>query len=72
MLKRILGIFNLAAHRHPKSSCRSFRDHHTVSRKQISASALKVLYRLNEAGYDAFLVGGSVKGSVTGRYAEGF
>ncbi|CAH0527109.1 polynucleotide adenylyltransferase PcnB [Vibrio hippocampi] len=37
------------------------RDEHTISRKQISDNALKVLYRLNGAGYDAYLVGGGVR-----------
>ena len=31
---------------------------HNVSRDEVSDSALKVLYRLNKAGYQAFLVGG--------------
>ncbi|HET6546757.1 MAG TPA: polynucleotide adenylyltransferase PcnB [Rhodanobacteraceae bacterium] len=35
-------------------------DHH-ISRKNISNGALRVLYRLNEAGYEAFLVGGAVR-----------
>ena len=33
---------------------------HSISRKEISENALKVLYRLNKAGYQAFLVGGCV------------
>lgn len=37
------------------------RQEHNVSRKQISDNALKVLYRLNGAGFDAFLVGGGVR-----------
>lgn len=37
------------------------RDAHTVSDTDISANALKVLRRLNEAGYQAFLVGGGVR-----------
>jgi poly(A) polymerase len=34
---------------------------HTVSRSDISDNALKVLTRLNKAGYQAYLVGGSVR-----------
>ncbi|MGB5624860.1 MAG: polynucleotide adenylyltransferase PcnB [Woeseiaceae bacterium] len=34
---------------------------HNVSRKEFSKSALKVLYRLDKAGYQAFLVGGCVR-----------
>jgi len=37
------------------------RDQHNVSRKDISKNALKVLYRLNEAGYASYLVGGGVR-----------
>ncbi|MGJ8691131.1 MAG: polynucleotide adenylyltransferase PcnB [Thalassotalea sp.] len=37
------------------------RNDHPVSRQQISPNALKVLYRLNKGGYDAYLVGGGVR-----------
>ena len=37
------------------------RDHHSVSRKHISSGALKVMSRLNQAGYEAYLVGGGVR-----------
>jgi poly(A) polymerase len=37
------------------------RPEHTLSRKSVSQNALKVLYRLKEAGAQAFLVGGSVR-----------
>ncbi|EGU35099.1 polyA polymerase [Vibrio ichthyoenteri ATCC 700023] len=37
------------------------REEHNISRKQISDNALKVLYRLHGAGFDAFLVGGGVR-----------
>jgi poly(A) polymerase len=37
------------------------RDHHSISRKQISPMALKVLYRLKDAGYESYLVGGGVR-----------
>lgn len=36
-------------------------DQHSISRKEISENALKVLYRLNKAGYEAYLVGGGVR-----------
>jgi len=42
------------------------RDQHPVSRKQISTSALKVLYRLNKGGYEAYLVGGAVRDILLG------
>jgi poly(A) polymerase len=37
------------------------RAEHTISRKRISPGALRVLYHLHEAGYQAFLVGGAVR-----------
>lgn len=37
------------------------RADHGISRKQISPAALKVLYKLNDAGFDAYLVGGGVR-----------
>lgn len=37
------------------------REDHNISRRDISPNALKVLYRLNDAGYQAFLVGGGVR-----------
>ncbi|HET9047520.1 MAG TPA: polynucleotide adenylyltransferase PcnB [Chiayiivirga sp.] len=48
------------------------REHHPISRKNISAAALKVLYRLNEAGYDAFLVGGAVRDLLLGRQPKDY
>lgn len=37
------------------------RADHTLSRKQVSKNAITVLYRLHDAGYQAFLVGGCVR-----------
>jgi poly(A) polymerase len=42
------------------------RSEHTISRAQISPNALKVLYRLKEAGFQAFLVGGAVRDLLLG------
>jgi poly(A) polymerase len=42
------------------------RDGHPISRANISSNALKVLYRLKEAGYQAFLVGGAVRDLLLG------
>jgi poly(A) polymerase len=42
------------------------RAEHSISRADISPNALKVLYRLNEAGYQAFLVGGAVRDLLLG------
>lgn len=37
------------------------RDQHCISRKHISEPAKKVLHRLNQAGFEAYLVGGGVR-----------
>jgi len=42
------------------------RSEHTISRSQISPNALRVLYRLREAGFQAFLVGGCVRDLLIG------
>ncbi len=48
------------------------RDQHTVSRTSISESALKVLYRLKNADYKAYLVGGGVRDILLGREPKDF
>jgi len=48
------------------------RDEHNVSRANISKNALKVLYRLKDAGYRACLVGGGVRDLLLGREPKDF
>jgi len=48
------------------------RSEHPISRKNISREALKVLYRLKEAGYLAYLVGGSVRDMLLGLKPKDF
>ncbi len=48
------------------------RDQHPISRKFISESALKVLYRLNNSGYEAYLVGGGVRDILLGLTPKDF
>jgi poly(A) polymerase len=48
------------------------RSDHAISRANISSNALKVLYRLKGAGYDAFLVGGGVRDMLLGREPKDF
>ncbi|PPI88665.1 polynucleotide adenylyltransferase [Candidatus Pantoea edessiphila] len=43
-----------------------------ISRKNISKNALKVLYRLNKAGYEAYLVGGGVRDLLLGQKPKDF
>src|SRR5258708_29431878 len=42
------------------------RSEHSISRAAISPNALKVLYRLKDAGYQGCLVGGAVRDFVLG------
>jgi poly(A) polymerase len=48
------------------------RDNHPISRKQISPNAIKVLYKLAEAGYHGFLVGGGVRDLLLGKSPKDF
>lgn len=48
------------------------RDAHPVSRKDISSSALRVLYRLRDAGFDGYLVGGAVRDLIVGGHPKDF
>ncbi|GLX82911.1 polynucleotide adenylyltransferase PcnB [Thalassotalea eurytherma] len=48
------------------------RDQHPVSRQFISNNALKVLYRLNKGGYEAYLVGGGVRDILLGLTPKDF
>lgn len=48
------------------------REGHIISRRDISPNALKVLYRLNEAGFQAFLVGGGVRDLLLGGHPKDF
>lgn len=43
------------------------RSEHTISRSDISDNALKVLYRLNKSGFEAYLVGGGVRDLLLGK-----
>src|SRR5215510_15050114 len=48
------------------------RAEHSISRSAISANALRVLYRLREAGYEAYLVGGCVRDLLLGMTPKDF
>jgi poly(A) polymerase len=48
------------------------RDAHCISRKDISPNALRVLYRLREAGFGAYLVGGAVRDLLVGGHPKDF
>jgi poly(A) polymerase len=48
------------------------RSEHTVSRSHISTNALRVLYKLRDAGFKAFLVGGCVRDLLIGLEPKDF
>ncbi|MEG1680699.1 MAG: polynucleotide adenylyltransferase PcnB, partial [Stenotrophomonas sp.] len=48
------------------------RDQHTISRRDISPNALRVLYRLRESGFGAYLVGGAVRDLLVGGRPKDF
>jgi len=48
------------------------RSEHSISRKWISPNAVRVLYKLKEHGYDAYLVGGGVRDLLLGREPKDF
>ena len=48
------------------------RDQHTVSRKQLSSAAVKTLYRLQDCGFDAYLIGGGVRDVLLGLSPKDF
>ncbi|MDY6830000.1 MAG: polynucleotide adenylyltransferase PcnB [Pseudomonadota bacterium] len=51
---------------------RTPRDQHSISRRDISQPALRVLYRLHEHGYRACLVGGCVRDLLLGHAPKDF
>ena len=48
------------------------REGHGISRKDISPNALRVLYRLREGGFAAYLVGGAVRDLLIGGHPKDF
>lgn len=48
------------------------REEHTVSRREISPNALRVLYRLRDGGFGGYLVGGAVRDILVGGHPKDF
>ena len=48
------------------------REQHVISRKDISPNALRVLYRLRDAGFASYLVGGAVRDLLVGGHPKDF
>jgi poly(A) polymerase len=73
-LKKV-GLYNIFGTQCKKSdeSCIVIpRPEHTVSRSQISKPALRVLYRLRESGFEAYLVGGGVRDVLLNHHPKDF
>ncbi|MBT9588168.1 polynucleotide adenylyltransferase PcnB [bacterium] len=56
----------------PGGGQRIARSNHNISRRNIDADAIKVLYRLYRAGHTAYLVGGGVRDLLLGRRPKDF
>lgn len=48
------------------------RPQHKISRADISPNALKVLYRLHNAGYKSYMVGGCIRDLLLGKHPKDF
>lgn len=75
MIKKLLGLLpvNKKSKKPEPFSLQTVpRADHNVSRNDISDHALKVLYRLNKAGFDAYLVGGGVRDLLLGKHPKDF
>ncbi|WP_027328567.1 polynucleotide adenylyltransferase PcnB [Marinimicrobium agarilyticum] len=71
MLKRLIDKFRPRA-RHPDRPLIIPRDQHNVSRRDISQAAIKIMKRLEEGGFQGFLVGGGVRDLLLGGHPKDF
>ena len=73
MLKRISRFFSKDAHQHNVGEHRVVpSDQHSLSPKMISRDARKVVEVLQENGYEAYVVGGSVRDLLLGLKPKDF
>ena len=80
MLKRLLNLFTSGAKDSSKASnIRNSdgaalipRDQHSISRKNISPAAIKIIKQLEDAGFAAYLVGGGVRDLLLGNSPKDF
>ncbi|MCV6624521.1 MAG: polynucleotide adenylyltransferase PcnB [Cellvibrionaceae bacterium] len=77
MFKRVFNSFNRLftseqEPQYPQHAVVVPRDQHSVSRRQLSRNALKVMKILNEAGFEAYLVGGGVRDTLLGGAPKDF
>jgi len=80
MLKRLLNLFTSGTKDSSKASITrnsdgaAFipRDQHSISRKNISPAAIKIIKQLEDAGFAAYLVGGGVRDLLLGNNPKDF
>jgi poly(A) polymerase len=78
LLAKFSGLINSSTQKNtPKARDRTSpvcipRNEHSISRANISRNAVKVLYRLSNSGYEAYLVGGGVRDLLLGREPKDF
>lgn len=71
MLKKLFSRF--FKRKRPIKKCRVIpRAQHNISRELIDPNALKVLYRLHRAGFQAYLVGGCIRDCLLGLHPKDF
>jgi len=73
MLKRLLNFITPRSAKTADGNLRDIpRDQHNISRKHISPAALKIIKQLQEADYEAYLVGGGVRDLLLGGLPKDF
>ena len=71
-IKSWLGIKSKAAQLKAGTPLIIPRQDHPISRKDLSRNAVKVLYKLKDAGYQAYLVGGGIRDLLLGQPPKDF
>lgn len=80
MLKRLLNLFTSGVKdsgkastiRNTEGAAIIPRDQHSISRKNISPAAIKIIKQLEDAGFTAYLVGGGVRDLLLGSNPKDF
>jgi poly(A) polymerase len=73
MLKRFLNFITPRSAKSATGGLRVIpRDQHNISRKHISPAALKIIRQLQEANFEAYLVGGGVRDLLLGGQPKDF
>ncbi len=78
MLKRLLNLFTskdsgkVSSEKNRDGAISIPRDQHSISRKNISQAAIKIIKQLEDAGFLAYLVGGGVRDLLLGNHPKDF